>query len=417
MLFFKDLGASRNVWQAPEPDMAGSRQAAPGLQRLPSSFEDALKSCSSVLVPSVVPFLEKLSSSFLSCSETPCVSDLATELRCGGEADAGHKNLAAARNVIRRVFSDLEAESLQEWGEYERVGLSPVTHKHNRLAAYTDSERVKEFMSSSLLFVEHHAECRTKKLSDATLRFLVLLQHLVSEDTSDIYKPVSERKHQDAFEGFLTSSVNSQMIKDAHRSEWSIGGVPYSLQLHEREKSERGNTAGDRKQVIAAFQKKLITAVEEFLLDFCHRRKLSEEGSRCLLQAVTTQMSQCGLANLDRSSSAAKYFVSGQGLDQRTVYSLSTMDADSEFGESLKLSMLCMKTGFGQYITEEAANTADACPQQCATSSYLYQYATLRFTPGLLLEGDSCERCACFVEDALDEVRIDPVSVEPLHKV
>jgi len=396
--------------------MSGSRQAAPSLQRLPSSFEDALKSCSSVLVPSVVPLLEKLSSSFFACSDsTPCVSDLTTEfkLRCGGDVDAGHKNLAAARNVIRRVFSDLEAESLQEWGQYERVGLSPVTHKHNRLAAYTDSERVKEFISSSLFFVEHHAECRTKKLSDATLRFLVLLQHLVSEDTRDIYKPASERKHQDAFEGFLTTSVNSQMIKDAHRSEWSIGGVPYSLQLHERESERRGSTE-DRKQVIAAFQKRLITAVEEFLLDFCRRRKLSEEGSRCLLQVVTTQMSQCGLANLDRSSSAAKYFVSGQGLDQRTVYSLSTMDADSEFGESLKLSMLCMKTGFGQYLTEEAANSGDGCPQQCAPSSYLYQYATLRFTPGPVQEGESCERCVCFVEDALDEVRIEPVSLDAI---
>lgn len=366
------------------------------------------------------PVLKSLQTSLWACSGTHCVSDVSTELNlhCTGCGDDGHKNLKAGRNVVRRVFADLESESLQELGQYESLGVSPIGHKQNRLVAYTDSERLREFISSSMLFIEHHAECRTKKLSDATLRLLVLMQHLVSEDTSDVYKPVSERKHQDAFEGFITDSVNVQMTKDAHRSEWSIGGVPFSLQLYERDNAKT-NPVEDRKQVIVKFQRLLITAVEEFLLDFCRRRALSDEGTRCLLQAVTTQMSQCGLANLERSSSAAKYFVSGQGLDQRTVYSLSTMDADPEFGESLKLSMLCMKTGFSEYLTEEALQDApqsgESGPQHCAPSSYLYQYATLRFTPGPLVEGDRCERCACFVEDALDEVHIDPVN--PIRSV
>merc|ERR1712224_695384 len=97
----------------------------------------------------------------------------------------------------------------------------------------------------------------------------------------------------------------------------------------------------------------LVTSLETMLLDFCQRRHLSQDGQRRLIQAVTTQMSQCGLANLDRASQAAKYFVSGQGLEQRTAYNLSLMDAGLP-DECLKLSLLCMKTGFSQYHTEES---------------------------------------------------------------
>merc|ERR1712032_1599371 len=111
-----------------------------------------------------------------------------------------------------------------------------------------------------------------------------------------------------------------------------------------------------------------------------------------------------------------KYFVSGSGLDQRTVYSISTIEPGVGYAESLKLSMLCMKTGFEQYHTEEdtitprededCTSTEEAFgPRRCATSSYIYQYATLRFTPGPLV-GD-CERTECFVVDALDEVHIE----------
>lgn len=262
-------------------------------------------------------------------------------------------------------------------------------------------------------FIKHHPECRSRLLSDEQLRFLILLQHFVAEDTGDLYLPECERKHSDMFEGILTEgAVNSQLIKDAHRSEWSVEGRPFSLQAQLAEDSH--DIGGEhRKRVIAAFQKELVTALETYLLEYCEKRGLSQLGTKRFLQAVTTQMSQCGLANLDRSSQAARYFVSGQGLDQRTTYSLSAMDGS--FGESLQLSMLCMKTGFSQYHTEDtlgmpgsrgaSLSGVDVPPMICAPSSYLYQYATLRFTAGPVTSG--CERAECVVIDALDEVHID----------
>merc|ERR1712136_331021 len=162
-------------------------------------------------------------------------------------------------------------------------------------------------------------------------------------DTSDFYRHESQRKLQNSFEGFLTNGVNSQLVKDAHRSEWSVEGRTFSQQA---QLSNDGAPQEDRKRAIANFQKEFVEALETYLLDFCRRRELSATGTERLIQAVTTQMSQIGLANLDRSSQAAKYFVSGQGLDQRTAYNISAMDTGPQLGESLKLSMLCMKTGY-----------------------------------------------------------------------
>merc|ERR1719502_2242775 len=105
------------------------------------------------------------------------------------------------------------------------------------------------------------------ELTEAQLRFLVLLQHLVDEDTSDFYRPESARKHQDAFEGFRTQSINSQLIKDAHRSEWSVEGNTFSLQAQLA--AGKHSAAEDRKRAISAFQRELVVALEDHLLSFC----------------------------------------------------------------------------------------------------------------------------------------------------
>merc|ERR1712056_105985 len=131
----------------------------------------------------------------------------------------------------------------------------------------------------------------------------------------------------------------------------------------------------DRKRMIAEFGQTLISALETFLLSFCARRGLSEEGTQHLLRAATTQMSQCGLANLDRCSKAGQYFVSGKGLDQQLNYNISLMEA-GPWGEALKLTLLCMKTGFGHYQRADTLKAQsdegmdEVGPISCAPSSY-----------------------------------------------
>lgn len=312
-------------------------------------------------------------------------------------------NLASAKIVVNRIFEELESGCLEEKEQYERSGQTPPAYKRNRWDLYLTDTRLRECVSLSLEFLRSYPDCRDRMLTEQHLRFLVLLQHFIAEDTSDFYRPKVERQHSDAFEGFLTSNaVNAQLIKDAHRSEWSIEGCPFLLK-----EAEGHETLEERKQTIASFQRELVTALESFLLGFCRRRCLPELATQRFLQVVTTQMSQCGLANLDRSSTAGKYFVSGQGLEQRITYNLSSMDVDTP-KEALKLSLLCMKTGFSLYhhaaalSMHEHDGEEERGPSTCLPSSYLYQYATLRFSP---VSSDG--RVTCCVIDALDEVHIE----------
>lgn len=317
-------------------------------------------------------------------------------------------NLARATPLVRSIFAELAAQSQVEEAQYQCSGHQASAQKKNKWYAYIGAERVDSHIARSLRLLQCYPDFQVRPLSEEELRFLVLLQHFVAEDTVDIKRPEAERHHNDVFEGILTDSgVNSQLVKDAHRAEWSIEGTSFLMPEKEHESSME-----DRKRVIAEFSRTLIIALESFLLSFAQRRGLSEEGTQHLLRATTTQMSQCGLANLDRCSKAGKYFVSGKGLDQQLNYNISLMEA-GPWGEALKLSLLCMKTGFGYYqradtlgMQDENDEGEEAGPQSCSPSSYLYQYATLRFTTVPAVEGE--ERIECIVIDALDEARIDP---------
>jgi hypothetical protein len=314
--------------------------------------------------------------------------------------------LDAAAEVISEVFTELENHCIEEQMHYSKVGLQIPPNKSNIWSTYTNKERLRHFMAESWEFVRQHAECRTRNLTAPQLRFLVLLQHLVKEDTADFYRQEGLRKHQDAFEGVLTDAVNSQLIRDAHRSEWSIDGRAYSLQ-ELPQVADSDPSQEERRQTILNFQHEFVKTLESFLMAYCHRQRISALGTKRMIQAVTTQMSQCGLANLDRGSQSTRYVVSSQGLDQRTVYNLSTME-DSNLGETLKLSILCMKTGFTQYLDKYDEQRMG--PHGCHPRSYLYQYATLQFAFGARM--NNCEGIDCTVIDALDEIDILPVDAE-----
>mmetsp|Transcript_23603 Transcript_23603/g.42656 ORF Transcript_23603/g.42656 Transcript_23603/m.42656 type:complete len:362 (+) Transcript_23603:84-1169(+) len=329
------------------------------------------------------------------------------------EASVLSRNCHAARTVIKEALAELAEQCLEEEEQYARSGTEPPQKKRNRWNAYTQRDRAEAFVRETTHFVKNHPECRLRLMPLPQLRFLVMLQHLISEDVADFYRAEEERKHTDTFEGILTDAVNSQLVKDAHRSEWTIDEQSFTMQ---GDLSERSFQAGDnRKRMISTFQKELVTSLETMLLDFCQRRHLLPDGQQRLIQAVTTQMSQCGLANLDRASQAAKYFVSGQGLEQRTTYNISLMDAGLPH-ESLKLSLLCMKTGFSQYHTEESLDLLNSegregGPETCDPSSYLYQYATVLFQVGQTsVDGGQITRCV--VIDALDEVNLEPVMLD-----
>merc|ERR1712032_1517838 len=133
-----------------------------------------------------------------------------------------------------------------------------------------DRSRIDRHMLSALEFVRGLPEFHLEWLQPEHVRFLVTLQHFLMEDTADIYRPPGERKHADTFEGVLTdASVNSQLVKDAHRSEWSVDGRSFSMQEPSRQgASTLPDGEQDRKHIIKNFQRELVSALEQFLLDF-----------------------------------------------------------------------------------------------------------------------------------------------------
>ncbi|CAJ1385522.1 unnamed protein product [Effrenium voratum] len=328
-----------------------------------------------------------------------------------GIVSVAQRNEQTAKMVINEVYRELEKRCHEEQRQYEESGSQPSQQKFNVWNTYTNKARLQQFAAESMHFVQRHAECRSRQLTAKHLRFLILLQHLVSEDCCDVTRPERLRKHQDLYDGVLTDSVSSQLIEDAHRCEFSIEGHTFSLQdLPQLEGKQE-----ERKLRIAHFQTELVRAIETYILNFCAQRGLSSGGSKRLMQAVTTQMSQAGLANIDRGSQASRYFVGSQGLEQRIAYNLSTMR--TAHGETLKLSTLCMRTGFTQYLDkDELQKTAGVqYPRRCKPDSYLYQYATLSFTLGPLV--DNLESVECTVLDALDEAHISAALAEDEEEV
>eukprot|EP00913_Durusdinium_trenchii_P002298 g2122.t1 len=163
----------------------------------------------------------------------------------------------------------------------------------------------------------------------------------------DVRRLPEKRMHDDVFEGILTRSVNAQLITDAHRAEWAIEGNGFIVPKAESDEEPglMGET-GSMKQLIADFGAGLVTALEEFLLSFCERRQLSVRGTEHVIQAVTTQMSQCGLANLDRCSRVGQYMVGGARLKQHVNYNISCMDA-GPLGDALTQGMHSLATVAG----------------------------------------------------------------------
>eukprot|EP00397_Hematodinium_sp_SG-2012_P034710 GEMP01037249.1.p1 GENE.GEMP01037249.1~~GEMP01037249.1.p1 ORF type:complete len:363 (-),score=52.70 GEMP01037249.1:794-1882(-) len=309
-----------------------------------------------------------------------------------------------ARVIVSEFYKALEKSVHDEQASYKRTNAEVPSTKVARWAKYSNADNLRKFYEESLNFLRANSEFRTKQLfSPQGLRFLVAVQHLVAADSAEMDCEPDERRHLDTFEG-KSGCVNTQLVKDVHRSEWSIEGQGFSLQKATQMQA-RGidnSPAEVTRDSVYFFQKQFVFQLEAYLLAFSERLRLSEHLTKVFMKVVTTQMSQCGLANLDQAGTASKYFVSGAGLDQRTVYNLST------FGQnSMKLSILCMKTSFSAYHTEQTLEGGDMSPHRCSRSSYLYQYATLQITPSM-----EQNKVIITVIDALDEAHIVPVDAD-----
>ncbi|CAD7930431.1 unnamed protein product [Amoebophrya sp. A25] len=267
------------------------------------------------------------------------------------------------------------------------------SHLNGGEQALLDEE--EEFVGRSLAFLQHYENRKASSFSPSTssspstsgqgklqqcasslrtrhmVEFLTLFNQAVQDDCRDLLRPPDDllrRSQQDVFDGVLTKAVNSQLIKDIPRAEWNIEGQGFTFERFLRDNMARGQrqengqqgphlegtpTPGSREEENQRnaleekekehFQRYFVEKLERYLLKFCGDQKMGPKCTEHLINLVTTQMCQCGLANLDTASYARDYLVSGKDLEQTTVYSLTRTV------NGLVLHLMCMKRNFLEY--------------------------------------------------------------------
>ncbi|CAE7819396.1 Smyd3 [Symbiodinium sp. CCMP2592] len=110
--------------------------------------------------------------------------------------------LDAVEPFLKDLFEELRCRCEEEKMQYDLAGQSPSTHKANFWLAHTDPERISGYIFKSRLFLQGFDDFRCGgQISKEQLRFAVLVQHFVSQDTLDFQRTRAQRMHDDVFEG------------------------------------------------------------------------------------------------------------------------------------------------------------------------------------------------------------------------
>mmetsp|Transcript_2326 Transcript_2326/g.5145 ORF Transcript_2326/g.5145 Transcript_2326/m.5145 type:complete len:350 (+) Transcript_2326:91-1140(+) len=311
-------------------------------------------------------------------------------------------DLSRSSCVVDDVLESLKAANDKEFEKYVMQNAAYPKHKEAARHLYSDPASYSECRSALLRYARRLPAGSVSELPYAKLRLLFGLTHLIIEDTRDCGADRQDavRRHCDVFEGHvLPGGVNTQLVKDANRSEFAVGGKYFSLSSA-LEKNRFLNEE-QRRVFVAEFQRAIVVAIERFVLSFAKHHQLSQEHTLTLMKAVTTQMCQAGLGNLERAcEDCRKYFPSQP--KQRTFFTLTETSAR----DALVMTIMVTKSEFELVHTEETSGEMRP-PIRVRPSSFLSLSATVQFMP----DPHDCDGpIVITVTDARDEVRIDPIT-------
>merc|ERR1719414_2537856 len=193
---------------------------------------------------------------------------------------------------------------------HERARMRDASHKHLM--------RHPEWLSGR------------SKLPDDELRDLVAMQHQLDFDLKDLSLPEADRCHKDTF---TTSEISRQMLLDAPRSSFRVDGRRFSFPSVFADHGKPSKEEGVLKQ---CFLDSLVEAVHESL-------GRGAATPQILIRAVTTTMSQAGLANLDVACKMPQVVVSGG--KHRVQFELQAR-ADGAWDVLISVR----KAGFGSFV-------------------------------------------------------------------
>lgn len=236
----------------------------------------------------------------------------------------------------------------------------------------------------------------SEPVDEASLRRIVALQHYASLDLEDLTLPRAQRRNEDNFVG-VSGGICEQLILDACRGTYVIAGERFDFveSLHNSGISLESIEALEMQRLQAAFADRLVLAIGHCLGGKC----LNGTTGIVLIQAVTTAMSQSGMANLERACDDVQVVVCGG--DQTLCYELQLANRAEADISAWQVELSVRKFGFDQCILYEANCVEAQEPVACSVKSFISKRCRLR-----VLTRDSGESLEVDVLEATSVVSI-----------
>eukprot|EP00931_Biecheleriopsis_adriatica_P006050 TRINITY_DN107512_c0_g1_i1.p1 TRINITY_DN107512_c0_g1~~TRINITY_DN107512_c0_g1_i1.p1 ORF type:complete len:383 (-),score=72.84 TRINITY_DN107512_c0_g1_i1:53-1201(-) len=282
-----------------------------------------------------------------------------------------------AEVVIATLFEALVLKFEHERERMERANtLRQPSAKWNKQELYLQPQSRARAIAASRHHLQRHPEwwlAGKAKLSRDQLQDIVALQHHLWIDLEDLALKPEERRSEDVFVG-SGDDICEQLFLDAPRSVFEVDGQEFNFAKELRE-SHPELDVKDVEPLRSSFCDRVVEAIKDCL---------GGDPPRILLQAVTTVMSQSGIANLEQACLAPQVAVSGG--DQQLRFVLRRIAQ----GGPWDLELLIRKEGFDQCIVyrqlqkaagmTDVADEEDAVPVACSPLSFFAKSCRIRYS-------------------------------------
>lgn len=271
-----------------------------------------------------------------------------------------------ARTLVDDVFRELREHSARERQLLEQSSASrdlPQSSAWRRQEIYRNDDQCERMRLVSLRHLLRHKEWFSgmDRLPYVELRSIVAMQHYVDRDLQDLQQPEASRCYRDTFEG---GCISRQLLLDATRSNYQVDGRTFNFPLLFE---EHGRPAEEEPVLRRCFVESLVSAVQDSLGRGVAPPPL-------LACAITSTLSQAGLANLDLACGGPHVAVSG---GEHRVHFCLQARADGAWDVTISTH----KVGFESFIIcnmRDVPQDARSC--SCSTRSSILKLCTIRFT-------------------------------------
>mmetsp|Transcript_54388 Transcript_54388/g.174401 ORF Transcript_54388/g.174401 Transcript_54388/m.174401 type:complete len:389 (+) Transcript_54388:61-1227(+) len=276
---------------------------------------------------------------------------------------------ASARTelILNSVYNDLQQRHARDREKFEQGSRAVPTRVWNQQEVYLDCEKRTRARAASRKFLERHRDWLSgpTKVGDVALHDLVAVQHYIDLDLEDLSLPESERRNSDSFGG-PDGNICEPFLQDATRCSISVDGRRFSFPAR---CAARGLAISKDPAALQMVRQAFIADLTSAVL-----RSLNRSGPPPpnLVRAVTSAMSQSGLASVERACYSSQVVVSGG--DQTVQYRLQSL-ADNAYDVTLSVH----KVRFQECIVCSQF-FEDPVTVPCSPKSFVKKACTIRFS-------------------------------------